>query len=97
MSFHVKQTSRIPFYTHCRLHQGSWLVLHPLELKLDKALFGWNSVNPPKAECNAHLALDLLHANYGVAKTYTPDNAMTKVNQVGSTIHPIEAHTPNPK
>ena len=23
----------------------SWLVLHPLGLELDKALFGWNSVN----------------------------------------------------
>ena len=30
MSFHVKQTSRIPFYTHCRLYYGFWLVLHPL-------------------------------------------------------------------
>ena len=58
---------------------------------------------PLKAECDAHLVLDLLHANYGVAKTYTPDNAMMlvkgtfekKVNQAGSTIHPIEEHTPN--
>ena len=44
MSFHVKQISRIPFYTHCRLYEGIWLVLHPLGLELDKALFGWNSV-----------------------------------------------------
>ena len=39
MSFHVKPTSRIPFYTHCRLYEGFWLVLHPLGLELDKANF----------------------------------------------------------
>ena len=44
MSLHVKQISRIPFYTHCRLYLGLWLVLHPLGLELDKALFGSNSV-----------------------------------------------------
>ena len=65
--------------------------------------FDWCVFYPLKAECNAHLVLDLLHTDYGVAKTYTPDNAMTlvketfekKVNWAGSTIHPIEAHTPN--
>ena len=65
--------------------------------------FDWCVFYPLKAECDVHLALDLLHADYGVAKTYTPDNAMTlvkgtfekKVNQVGSTIHLIEAHTAN--
>ena len=64
--------------------------------------FDWCVFYPLKAECDAHLALDLLHADYGVAKTYTPDNAMTlvkgtfqkNVNQVGSTIHLIESHTP---
>ena len=65
--------------------------------------FDWCVFYPLKAECDVHLVLDLLHADYGVAKIYTPDNAMTlvmgtlekKVNWAGSTIHPIEDHTPN--
>ena len=65
--------------------------------------FDWCVFYPLKAECDVHLALDLLHADYGVAKIYTPDNAMTlvkgtfekKVNRAGSIIHPTEAHTPN--
>ena len=34
-----RQTSRIPLYTHCRLYEGFWLVLHSLGLELDKAPF----------------------------------------------------------
>ena len=65
--------------------------------------FDWCVFYPMKAERDAHLTLDLLHNDYGVPKTYTPDNAMAlvkgnfekKVHRVGSLIHPIEAHTPN--
>ena len=56
-----------------------------------------------KAQRDAHLTLDLLHDDYGVARTYTPNNAMAlvkgnferKVHRAGSIIHPIKAHTPN--
>ena len=41
--------------------------------------FDWCVFYPMKAECDAHLTLDLLHNDFGVPKTYTPDNAMALV------------------
>ena len=95
-------------HLNCTMYTNTLFGLRPSSLKnicgqVFSTNFDWCVFYPLKAECDAPLAFDLLHANYGVAKTYTPDNAMTlvkgtfekKVNQAGSTIHLIQAHTPN--
>jgi hypothetical protein len=65
--------------------------------------FHWVAVYPMETKADAHYTLDTLFQKVGVPRVIIPDNAKEltaghfkkKVLRVGTSIHPIEAHTPN--
>ena len=67
-----------------------WLVFHPLGLELDKALFGWNSVNKSKTEFESNIEngeQNIVHYLY----ENTPENS-TSSNEDDPSLDSQEFH-----